>query len=266
LILAIATLFLLPSGTPKFHLDVVSNPPGASVTINGKTVENQLTPTQVTSGWGDQITITMDGMLSRELVVDKTMPGLSATENGRQLDITLERAISITRSAEAAALLKKLATNSAQLEASLDGLELLAKHYTVEVGTPLHFRIQAEMPGALTILHLGSDDAATLIYPSPTGKVRSLEEKSLLIGPELNLVATEPLGREWMVIVISDRPLQPPNIQGLQRVGDWGRRYPFSDGDSPGSDLILWLVAAFEDSSVSAVIVETEVVFRVASR
>jgi hypothetical protein len=69
-----------------------------------------------------------------------------------------------------------------------------------------------------------------------------------------------------MVIVISDGPLQPPNIQGLQRVGDWGRRYPFSDGKSPGSDLILWLMAAFEDDSVSAVIVETEVVFRVASR
>ncbi|MDB4261613.1 serine/threonine protein kinase [bacterium] len=267
LILAVAALMLMPaSGPPRFRLELVTSPPGASVTINGKTLESGPTPVSFISTWGEKVVLALDGTTGAELVIGKEMPGLSETTQGKQLEVTLPKVISINGSSEAAALLKGLATNAAQLDVALEGVQLREGRYTVAVGTPLHFLVQAQVPGMLAVLHLGSDDAATLIYPSPQDGVKQIGLQGLMVGPELDLVATEPVGREWMVFVLSNDELLPPDIQGFRRVGGWGRRYAFDSKNSPGRELTLWLMDALKTGSVSALVVETEVVFRLSSQ
>jgi serine/threonine protein kinase len=264
--LLITTFMLLP-GDSRVRIDLVSNPPGADVRVNGVLMEGWPTPTWYKGNWGDSVTFEMEGMLPAGVVVAEGVDGLTIGEEGLMLEVSLAPALSITTSAEAEAYLRDKLPSNWSLDLSLDGIDPADELHTVEVGTPLNFKVESERAGKLMMLHLGSDDAVTLVYPAPDGSSLQLVEKQpLAVGGELNLEAAEPLGNEWFVFIVAADLPPVPAINGGQRVGQWARRYQFSLGDSPGQELVYWLADALDAETASASILATEVVYRVASR
>jgi hypothetical protein len=98
-----------------------------------------------------------------------------------------------------------------------------------------------------------------VIYPTPDGTPLGLGAAPTTVGKELGLVANEPLGSEWFVLVASAEPLVPPEIQG-RAVDDKAVRYEFGGEESPGRNLVLWLIESFGKAETAAAIVPLEVV------
>jgi hypothetical protein len=263
LLVGIALLMLRPS---RFYLDVVTTPPGATVTVNGQLLEDDPTPTWFDGAWGDTVIFqALDGE-PVEIVLAEDMKGLSETEEGLKLEIDLGASstfTSIMNSEEAAHYLRAHLPIANPLDVSLDGFKPTKEGYSVEVKTALNYQIQSGQPGHLMAMHLGSDDVLTLVYPSPKGSAPQLSEPGTIsLGRELDLMATEPLGKEWMVFVVVDELPSPPAVRGAQSAGGWALRYPFGGQDSPGRDMVLWLSELVKNSTTSSALVQVEVVYR----
>jgi hypothetical protein len=114
---------------------------------------------------------------------------------------------------------------------------------------------------SIALIHLGSNDVLTVIYPNPLGFAPRVEANSTdAIGQEIGLVAQEPLGVEWFVFIAADALQLPPPVPGSQNVGNWAAIYPFGELGSPGERLVNWLLETFSDGQVSAAVVQLEVV------
>lgn len=263
LLLGIALLMLRPT---RFYLDVVTTPPGATVTVNGQLLEDDPTPTWFNGAWGDTVIFQAPGGEPVEILLAEDMEGLSETEEGLKLELDLGVSpahTSIMNSEEAAQYLQARLPAANPLEVSLDGFAPTEEGYSVKVKSPLNYQIRSGRAGHLMALHLGSDNVLTLIYPSPRGDSPQLAEPGTVsLGRELDLMATEPLGKEWMVFVVVDEPPMPPVVRGAQPAGGWALRYPFGGQDSPGRDMVLWLSDLLENSTVSSALVQVEVVYR----
>jgi tRNA A-37 threonylcarbamoyl transferase component Bud32 len=269
-------LFLAGREGGSQHLEVVTNPPGATVTVNGQALESGATPTAFESNWGDTVVFQLPGADAVEVVLAEDMPGLSATESGLTLQVELPVTTpeeppvadsaappSILNSAEAAQYLQAHLPQAEPLVVSLDGFRPTDKGYSIEVKTPLNYQIHSERPGHLLALHLGSDDVLTLIYPSPRGKAPLLAAAGTVsVGSELDLMTMEPLGMEWMVFVVVEQLPPLPVVRGAQPAGDWGLRFPFGGQDSPGRDMVLWLEKLVQNGTASSAIIPVEVVYR----
>ena len=133
--------------------------------------------------------------------------------------------------------------------------------YAVELGTDLDFQVTSERSASLAVVHLGSDDVITLIYPSPLGVTPQLGGKTRTsVGAEIGLTAREPLGEEWFLFVASENLPLPPPMPGVQNVGTWAAVYPLGEQHSPGEKLALWLADTFSGSEASANLLQIEVV------
>jgi len=198
-----------------------------------------------------------------ELVLTQDMPELNVEGEAMTLTVTLSPPVTIMNSEEAAAYLRTQLPLENPLGVTLDGFETSEEGYSVEVNTPLNYQVEAQRGGHLLALHLGSDNVLTLIYPSPRGSTPQLAEAgSISLGQELDLMATEPLGREWMVFVVVDELPSAPVVRGAQPAGDWGLRFPFGGKDSPGRDIVLWLAEMVDKSTASSALIQVEVVYR----
>lgn len=262
LLLGVAILLMVPT---RFHMDLVTNPPGATVTVNGQLLEDDPTPTWFKGKWGDTVVLQMQGGEPVGVVLAQDMEGLTQTEDGWKIEIGLGNTVAgettIMNSSEAAQYLRTHLSETNPLTVSLDGFVLKDDGYSVKVGTSLNYQIQSNRPGYLIALHLGSNDVLTVIYPSPVGGTPVLTSQGTAsVGHELNLAATEPLGTDRMVFVVVDKLPTLPVIHGAQAAGAWGLRFPFGGENSPGRDLILWLQELVTSTKASSAIVQIEIV------
>jgi serine/threonine protein kinase len=263
LLLAVGALLLTPTGPPRYAFDIVTTPPGASLEINGQPVDGS-TPTQVMTGFGDQVLFQLEGMEPLQVELAKDMAGLTiVTGESITLEVDLTQTASIMNSQEAADYLRAHLPMANSLSVSLDNFQPTENGYSVEVKTPLNYRVTSERGGHLLALHLGSDDVLTLIYPAPRGNTPVMSEAGTLeVGGELDLMATEPLGKEWMVFLVVEEVPPAPVVRGAQPVDEWALRFPFGGQDSPGRDMVLWLTELAKNTSASSALVQVEVVYR----
>jgi len=264
LLLAILALFLIPAGPPRFYLDVATEPPGAIVTVNGELFADFPTPTWFNGTWGDVFVFSLEGNEPIEVELREDMPGLTQTEKGFRLEVGWAKPFEIKTSAEAADYLREKLPRAWNLGVTLDGAEAeaaMTAHYSVNIGNDLNFQVESESAGSIAVIHLGSNDMLTLIYPNPFGFAPKIEANgSAIVGPEIGLIAQEPAGKEWFVFVAAPEILLPPEIPGVQPVGNWASLYPIAGKGSPGEALIMWLIDALDTAASSAAIVEIDVV------
>ncbi len=264
LLVAVLALFLIPAGPPRFHLDVVSDPAGASVTVNGEVLENYPTPTWFNGAWGDTLVFAMDGRPPIELVLAEESTGLSQTEEGYRLEVGWPKALEIKTSADAAEYFRQKLPQAWTLNVALENAVADASspgHYTVEVGSNLNFAVESAQKASLAMIHLGSDNMLTLIYPNPFGFTpETVSGTASNVGPEIGLVAREPLGKEWFVFFSAAEVVLPPEIPGVQPVGNWATLYPIDGNGSPGESLVFWLTETVQPDASAGAIVEIDVV------
>ena len=264
LLVAVGVLLMLPAGPPRFYLEVSTTPPGASVTVNGQLLENDPTPTWFNAAWGDTVLFQLGGQEPIEIVMSETMEGLAPIENGYRLDLGWAQPDWIDTSAEAAAVLRDRLPAAWPLRVSLEtpgSRQLEDGSYSVTLGTDLNFTVTTEQSASIAVVHLGSNDVVTLIYPNPLGFAPRLDADATGgIGQEIGLVAQEPLGTEWFVFVAADALQLPPPVPGSQAVGNWAAIYPFGEQGAPGESLVNWLVEAFAGGHFAATVVQLEVV------
>jgi serine/threonine protein kinase len=277
LLVSFSALLFWPTG---FRVDVVTEPLGAVVTHNGRRYEGYPTPTWFSSSWGDTFVLELDGHPPVERVLAEGMPGLAQTETGFRLHVAFEGSsvdagsdpphvdgesvspIVIDSSEKAASMIKAWLPQATPPEIALEGVNRSADGaFMVPLGWALNFRGMSERDGMLTVLHLGADDAASLIYPDPRGGSVEVDAGTVFsVGKEIGLVTSEPTGLEWFVFLLSESALNPPSIDGMEPVGNWARRYPFGGAESAGRDLLLWLLGTGDQAELIGAVVPVEIV------
>lgn len=243
LLLAAVGFLLYAKSKPKvYDINLVTLPDAASVSINGSG-HPEATPTLTGLQLGDSLVFSKQGFEVRELVLEKGMDGLDKNEEGELvLSVALELASSMNTSRKAFEFLQERWKGEKSLNVSVPMAEYLNDVFTVAIDSPLFLGIQPADDGAITLIHLSADNFATLVYPNPEGASLGVQANTqITIGDELDMAASEPLGYEWMVVILTDAPLIPPEIDGSGLVEDWARYYPFSDFNSPGERLIHWI-------------------------
>jgi hypothetical protein len=257
-------LFLIPTGPPRFYLEVATDPPGAIVTVNGEQFAEFPTPTWFNGAWGDTVIFEMDGKEPIEIVLRDDVAGLSQTAEGYRLDVGWGKSFEIKTSAEAADYFRESLPQAWKLNAVLEyGNADPSKpgRYAVNVGNDLNFKVESARDGSLAVIHLGSDDVLTLIYPNPFGFTpKTVSGSPIVVGPEIGLIAQEPVGKEWFVFVSAAEIAVPPEIPGVQPVSNWASLYRIDGQGSPGESLAMWLVGALDAASSTSMIVEVDVV------
>jgi hypothetical protein len=260
LLLAIAVLFLLPSQAPRYYFAVTTEPPGATVLVNGEPVESGTTPTRISASWGDAVSVEVEGGETRELTMAEGMEGLSIVDGAYQLAVTLVPTLSIESSEQAMAYLRERMSTPWPVTAAVpdagDADPLL-----LAIGTELTFDVTSEQPGSLLVLHLSADNYAMVIYPVPNGFAPQLEAgQTANVGEELRLVTREPLGQEWLAFIVSDGLGDMPAIEGAALVNDMMHAYRINGSGSPGQAFITWLADAVGEPNVSGTILAIEIV------
>ncbi|HNP34704.1 MAG TPA: serine/threonine-protein kinase [Woeseiaceae bacterium] len=260
LVVAVAALILLPKGPAVYFFDVVTDPEGAAVFINGEPAEPGRSPTRVTASWGDVLTLQPDAGDAVELELVDSMPGLSVGEEAYQLDVTLVKPLSIESSAQAAAWLSDRIAAAWPVEVSIPGIPVDGR-VRLPLGTKLTFDVNSAEAGSLWLIHFSADNYATIIYPAPNGFVPDLEaNQNSNVGEELRLITREPLGQEWVLFIVAQGLPEPPVIDGVIPVDDTMRAYAIHGPGSPGQQLVVWLAGELASASAAALFLETEVV------
>jgi hypothetical protein len=192
------------------------------------------------------------------------MPGLAATDKGFKLVVQLAADFSIETSAEAAEYLGEHMPDAWSLDVSFDGIAPPANAgdpTRIALESPIRFQVTSEQSGSLTLIHLGSNDLLTLIYPNPAGSAPEIgASRTNGIGTEIGLVAQEPTGTEWFVFILSEQPFVPPNLAEMQHVEDWATLFPISGRGSPGESFAVWLASELDEGAVTGKVIEVEIV------
>lgn len=262
LLLAAVGALLIGSSRPRtFDIALISEPAGASITVNGMAQE-ALTPSVVPLQIGDVIELSLPRHHGVNMTLAKGMPGLQKSADDKwEIISTLERAFSLDSSKASQAYLADLWQDAPDLRATVPSALDSTRPYRLPLGTPLYIAITPPAEGALTFIHLSSDDIATLVYPDPTNATLGvLARKAVTVGDELDMVAHEPLGREWIILVLSRNPLTPPDINGSGLIEDWARYYEFGSDNSPAEQLMTWLVDTVGKQPLGFAIVPIEIV------
>ncbi len=264
LLIAVLALLMIPTGPSRFHLDVVSDPPGALIMVNGSELSGDPTRTWFNGAWGDTVVLRREGSEPLEFVLSENMEGLTATEQGFRLEVSFETALAIRTSAEAAAVLADRLPRAWPMTVAIEGFGAAKSDgdaQKIPLHTLLNFQVDSRRSGSLTLIHLGSDNAMTLIYPNPANSTPKVSSQQLAdVGGEINLITQEPVGTEWFVFVLAEDPLVPPRIPGARQIGDWATLYELGGDESPGQSLVLWLLEATSETEASSSIIEIDVV------
>lgn len=261
LLAAVAALLLLPAKPQTWDIAVTTEPPGAAVLVNG--IERAArTPAVVPLQLGDVIGLTLKRYHPLEMTLAKGMAGLSKDDAGQwQISRQLERAFSLESSRSTQEYLATLWQNAPGLQAIVPPAITARPPYTLPLGSSLYLSIKPPASGALTFIHLSSDNVATLVYPDPSDSTLGvLANEVVTVGDELDMAASEPLGREWIVLILTPEPLIVPAIAGSGLVEDWARYYEFGEAGSPAEQLILWLVETVGEQPSAVSIVPIEIV------
>jgi serine/threonine protein kinase len=245
LLTAVGALLLLPSKPKVYNIELLSTPADAAFSINGA-AQKAVTPTTAEIKIGDILSFSKTGYQPVELTVAKGLSQLTSKTDGQlQIKAELERSFYLGDSASAMKFLSEKWAEVPHFRATIPTATLNNGSYTLPIDTPLHIAINPPMEGAITFIHLSSDNFATLVYPNPAGATLGvLADTYITVGDELDMAASEPLGQEWIVLVLTRKPLMPPKIEGSGLVEDWARYHEFGEMASPGEQLIMWLTEA----------------------
>lgn len=258
LLLAVTALLLWPS-TPRFYFDLVTNPEGAIVSVNGAPAELS-TPTRIVASWGDVVSFEMEGQDAVDVQLADGMEGLSIVDDAYQLSVTLIEPLSIESSAEAAEYLRDNLPVGWPVDASIPGIDM-AGRIPLELDTALTFNVVSNEAGSLIMLYLSADNYATAIYPAPNGFSPELEAGRLRnVGEELRLVTKEPFGEEWMVFVIAEQLGEFPEIAGAIPIDNTMLAFEIAGTGSPGQALLEWVVDSLKPVNTSVTFLELEIV------
>jgi serine/threonine protein kinase len=264
LILAVLTLLIIPTAPPRFPVDVESEPSGASISVNGRLLEGRPTPTRFNGAWGDNLVFALENRELIEFVLTEEVTGLSETGEGFQLEVAWPELLSIETSAEAAQYLIDRLPSAWPLDVSLEGIMAPAAAgdpTRIELGTSIKFQVNSDRAASLLLFHLGSNDLLTLIYPNPVGIAPTIEaSKRSSFGGEIGLVAEEPLGTEWFVVIATEQAVVPADL--TERPSALGRFtfYPIGGRGSPGESVIIWLSDAIVQGAASGKVLKVEIV------
>lgn len=337
LLLGIGALFLMPTGDKQYTVALISDPPGASVSVNGQALPDS-SPVSTVLKLGDVIAWEMPGFISKNLTMAKDTPGLVRDESN-ELSLTTElerltlRVIVISKPdgtsltingqpatddgavyhevatgdvlgiekqgyktseltvAENMSELTLLDSGNYVLNVSLEreffiGSSEMAQTYLLQewrkvqslpisrgdnnydgnafvipIGTRVSFDLHPQASGTLSAIHLGSDNFLTLVYPNQDNESREVAAgERLNLGEELSVVASEPLGRDWMVFLVTEKPLTIPEIEGSGPIGDWARYYEFGPLNSPGEQLLTDIVNQSGNTILAMEIVPVDIV------
>jgi hypothetical protein len=111
------------------------------------------------------------------------------------------------------------------------------------------------------MIHLGADDAVSLIYPDPAGMaIEVAAGDTVTAGGDIGLVTSAPTGQEWFIFLVADSAWQPPAIDGVQLVEGWARRYAFGGADSAGQRFVQWLLGRGSDTDFSGALIPVAIV------
>ena len=258
-IAAVLALLVMPPGPDTYYFDIVSSPPGATVTINGQPTE-EVTPTQIVASFGDVITLDTDDQDPVDLALAEDMQGLSIGETSYILEVGLGPSISISTSQEAAEYLKANLPQLWAADASIPGFDG-AGPLQISLETPLTFNVTSNRAAQVSLLYLSADDYAIVIYPAPNGFSPALEDGVMAnIGEELRLVAKEPLGNEWVVFVLAEDLPPMPEISDAVPVNDAMTAYQIAGAGSPGEAVVLWLAETASQVEASSTFLDVEIV------
>ncbi|MFK7977174.1 MAG: protein kinase [Halioglobus sp.] len=243
LLLAAVGFLLYAKSKPKtYDINLVTLPEAATVSINGSE-HAEPTPTLTELRLGDSLVVTKQGFEARELVLAKGMDGLEKNDEGDLvLTVALELGYSMDTSRKAFEFFQDYWKDAKPFNVSLPTAQYQNNVFTVAIDTPLYLAMQPAHSGAITLVHLSADNFATLVYPNPQDASLGVQANTkITIGDELDMAASEPLGYEWMVVILTEKPLIPPQIEGSGLVEDWARYYPFGVLNSPGEQLVRWI-------------------------
>ncbi|MFT4520720.1 MAG: serine/threonine protein kinase [Halioglobus sp.] len=261
LLLGIGALFVLPKGDKQYNIELVSQPPGASVSINGQALPDA-SPVVVDLKLGDVILWKMSGFTSTEVTLAKGIPGLLRNE-AEQLQLTtkLIRDFYLDSSQMSQAYLSGRWNHLERVQVSWKDTSQEETNFVLPLDTPVSFDMQSNSSGVLSVLHLGSNDLLALIYPDPNNETREvIAGQKMNIGDELSLVTSEPVGRDWMVFIVSERPLNIPTIEGFGLIESWARGYEFGLMKSPAEQLLVSIMEQTENNILAVEIIEIDVV------
>ena len=260
LLLAVATLLFLGAKNRSYDITVETEPPGATFTINGAE-HAEATPSLVKLRMGDELYLTKEGDQPQEILMERGMQGLSEHEAGELiLNAILDTRFRMDTSRKASEYLAAHWDGQQSMGIAVPTATWDDQLFRLTVDTPLYLSFRPKTNGAITLLHLGADNYATLVYPNPDGAALGvLAGKSVTVGDELDMTASEPLGSEWLLILLTEEPLLPPEIEGQGLVEDWARYYQFGPSNSPAEQLVKWL-AETAPSPLAVDIVPLEIV------
>lgn len=95
----------------------------------------------------------------------------------------------------------------------------------LRVGAPIVVQATSTTGGYVSVLHLSADDVVTIVYPSPVGVSDLIEpSQAETLAEELDLIASEPLGSDFVVAFVTQEPLnlREAGITFIP-VKEWGR-------------------------------------------
>ena len=115
--------------------------------------------------------------------------------------------------------------NIPSLELAIPTAETTDTGQQLRVGAPIVVQATSTTGGYVSVLHLSADDVVTIVYPSPVGVSDLIEpSQAETLAEELDLIASEPLGSDFVVAFVTQEPLnlREAGITFIP-VKEWGR-------------------------------------------
>lgn len=243
------------------HVQIVTEPDGASLTVNGAPLAEQESPYREL-GVGDVITVEKPGYKTSEVALIANMSELIPLDSGEYvLNVALEREFYLDSSQMTQAYLSGRWNRLERVSLRWKDTAQEETNFVLPLDTPVSFDMLSNASGVLSVLHLGSNDILALIYPDPNDETREVVAgQKMNIGDELSLVTSEPVGRDWMVFIVSESPLTIPKIEGVGLIESWARGYRFGPLKSPAEQLLVHIMEQTENNILAVEIIEIDVV------
>lgn len=162
---------------------------------------------------------------------------------GALLLMPTQTPLSVATSTEAATLARSiLAETPPAMTAVIRGTQGGDGPQTMEIGRAIALDVTAQNSGQLALVHLSADHALSVIYPSPTGELPSVEANvTVAIGDDLRLEVSEPTGTEYWLVLNTAEGLVIPESVPMISVEDWARAFLIGDDPVYSARLVSWL-------------------------
>ena len=236
---------------------VRSTPSGADLTRSGDELTGK-TPLQVDLVPGQEFRLEHPGYEPLVATFSEDMPGITIGESGELVyEAVMTRSFYLGSSGMAIRWLRDETADAPDLKVQLAN----GSPGKVTVGAPVSYRVSPTSSGYLTVLHLSSDNFLTLIHPNQDNEDLAVRKnREQLVGEDLNLVASEPLGEDWFVFLLTKKPFKVPELEGAKNLEQWARYYEFGEFNSPAEQLLVRLLNASSSTLIARAIVPLEIV------